>query len=93
MFGLRTYRHRLFETSWLIFQPECGPHDVPAANKHRKIAFFAGHNMTVTGDAGTWLGPAAMGIDWMSGNELSQAIPPAYGEFIGNAVMKYLDHG
>ncbi len=29
----------------------------------------------------------AMGIDWMTGAELSQAIPPAYSEFIGRMVM------
>jgi len=32
----------------------------------------------------------AMGIDWMSGKELNQAIPPAYTEFIGNQLLKAL---
>ena len=33
----------------------------------------------------------AMGIDWMSGDELSQAIPPAYTEFIGRQLMAALE--
>lgn len=33
----------------------------------------------------------AMGIDWMSRDELSQAIPPAYSEFIGRAALRYLN--
>jgi DNA (cytosine-5)-methyltransferase 1 len=32
----------------------------------------------------------AMGIDWMSVRELSQAIPPAYTQFIGEHLMNYL---
>lgn len=32
----------------------------------------------------------AMGIDWMTGKELSQAIPPAYTEWIGRQLMEAL---
>ena len=32
----------------------------------------------------------AMGIDWMNKRELTQAIPPAYTEFIGRQVIQYL---
>ncbi len=32
----------------------------------------------------------AMGIDWMIGTELSEAIPPAYTEFIGKQLMENL---
>lgn len=30
----------------------------------------------------------AMGIDWMTGKELSEAIPPAYTEFIGRCLIE-----
>ena len=29
-----------------------------------------------------------MGIDWMMWRELTQAIPPGYGEFIGHAALR-----
>jgi hypothetical protein len=32
----------------------------------------------------------AMGIDWMTRSELSQAIPPAYTEFIGKHLLRAL---
>ncbi len=32
----------------------------------------------------------AMGIDWMTREQLSQAIPPAYSEFIGRAALNYI---
>ena len=32
----------------------------------------------------------AMGIDWMNPYELTQAIPPAYTQFIGEQLMAHL---
>jgi len=32
----------------------------------------------------------SIGIDWMTRKELSQAIPPAYTEFIGKQLIEYL---
>lgn len=34
---------------------------------------------------------AAMGIDWMTRDELAQAVPPAYAEFIGRAAMAEIE--
>lgn len=32
----------------------------------------------------------AMGIDWMTGDELTQAIPPRYTKFIGEQLIRYV---
>lgn len=91
-FGLRTVRHRQFETSFLIFQPPHPKgHKAKTSMKKRHPCFDAGMNISVTGDVGSWVGPACMGIDWMQGNELSQAIPPAYTEWIGAHLMTAVD--
>ena len=83
-FGLRSYRHRVFECSFPVEQPEHLKHLVAVnrRGKNRREHWDSGGYMTITGDVGSYLGPEAMGIDWMTGNELSQAIPPAYSEYI-----------
>lgn len=95
MFGLRVYRHRLFETPFMIWQPEHKRHKILAGKKgtkggrQRKAHYMAGGNVTICGDVGSYAGPA-MGIDWMMGKELSQAIPPAYTEYIGKQLMRQI---
>jgi DNA (cytosine-5)-methyltransferase 1 len=89
MFGLEVRRHRYFEESGGWLSP-LGP----ASCDHRRPA------VTVTGNgAHIWtirkLGcypdaaraRAAMGIDWTTRAELSQAVPPAYTEWIGRQLL------
>ncbi len=87
--GLRVYRHRLFEcSSPLYFPPACCHHwggRVPRAGRGANGKGF----MSVSGHlSATDKARQAMGINWMTGAELSQAIPPAYTEWIGNQLMK-----
>lgn len=90
MFGLRIFRHRLFESSELILAPLHQP--------HRRKSFTQGlrppsdeYVWTPTGHfAGTVeeVG-AAMGITWAKKKpELANAIPPAYTKFIGESLIR-----
>lgn len=89
MFGLRSYRHRHFECSFPIEQPAHPKHliRVNRRGENRKEHWANGGFMTVTGDVGTYCGPEALGINWMSGSEMSEAIPPAYAEYIGRILL------
>lgn len=89
MFGLRVYRHRFFESSFLMMQPWHIPHDDSTPRAGRGISpkgfiSVAGHMGNIE------YVKMAMGIDWTSGEGLSQAIPPAYTEFIGAQLIQYL---
>ncbi|MFI2478164.1 DNA methylase [Nocardia xishanensis] len=94
MFGLRTYRHRQFAIDPRI--PLLPPvpwhpaHTVRTSMKKRRRDFDAGMNISVTGDVNAWVGPACMGIDWMTGPELAQAIPPAYTRHLGAFLLDHL---
>lgn len=92
MFGLRSYRHRLFESSEPLVAPE-HPKHVVRVNRHgenRREHWANGGFLTITGDIGRYAGPEAMGIAWMTGDEMSEAIPPAYTEWIGNQLIRSL---
>jgi DNA (cytosine-5)-methyltransferase 1 len=88
--GARLQRHRHFETNWPLLAPPCA-HGVAS----RVIGVYGGHGRdrrrTVnTQDFSTEARREAMEIDWMTGAELSQAIPPAYTELIGHQLLAHL---
>lgn len=90
MFGLRTYRHRQFESHLPLVAPPHPKHVIKTATKQRKTLWEQGWHVSVTGDVGVYVGPEAMGIDWMNGNELCEAIPPAYTEQVGRQLKEQL---
>ena len=84
--GLSISRHRRFESNVLLLFPPCPGHSV---------LFHGGENMKKYGQGAGVTGLAdgqdpreALGIDWMTGRELRQAIPPAYTEYIGRQLIE-----
>ncbi len=103
MFGLPFYRHRLFESNWFWMQPGHPKHQVTIrsgrsmAGRARDFVFSDAEDARGTRQVGVghskgWrLAAEAMGIDWMKREELTQAIPPAYSEYLGKAMIEVLN--
>lgn len=99
MFGLGVRRHRMFASNHLLMVPTCGSHSRWYASVFGGRCI--GRQRVTGADSGagsrtqTWdrfddelaTGREAMGIGWMDLNELSEAIPPAYTEFIGARLL------
>ena len=82
MFGLNTHRPRLFETNWGFEAPHLRPPPPRQAKMGRLPK--PGEAIQVVGHVSDIKAAReAMGIDWMTRDELAEAIPPAYTEFIG----------
>jgi DNA (cytosine-5)-methyltransferase 1 len=98
--GLNVKRHRLFESNVPLMVPPC--HSKHAGD----WLLVFGHTVLERGKrigttpngggiirrrhVGTERGREAMGIDWMTRDELSEAIPPAYTELIGHQLIQHL---
>jgi DNA (cytosine-5)-methyltransferase 1 len=92
MFGLRVNRPRLFEASVPLGSP---PHAPPVRDP---IGVYGrqpdGRRLFTRKDGtkqraarGLAEGREAMGIEWMDWRDLTEAIPPAYTEWIGRQLL------
>ena len=91
MFGLRVRRNRYFETRPVI-PFHLLPQDERATKTGRPFDARKGQIFYPVGHfSGVAEAREAMGIDWyMTQDEVAQAIPPAYTEFIGKALLAEL---
>jgi DNA (cytosine-5)-methyltransferase 1 len=94
--NLYTQRKRLFESNIKLNEPE----DVPIKKKTPPAGWGFGDDgfISICGSGGVqgmnskqislYWGFALGGIDWMARDELAEAIPPAYTEFLGKQIIK-----
>lgn len=99
-FGLKVRRHRMFEISMPVDEPPACRHK--EQGKPVGVYYVMGDQVQgvdrVTGryvmggrTASTLEeGQEAMGIDWMPWNQLKEALPPAYTEWVGGQVLARL---
>ncbi|MEE1789827.1 DNA cytosine methyltransferase [Streptomyces sp. BE308] len=87
-FGMRTYRHRLFETGGnFTFTPPRHPaHWAPLTKMGRPRA--AGHFAHYVGNfSGVQEARTDMGVGWMNRDGIRECIPPAYTHHIATALL------
>ncbi|WP_330480358.1 SAM-dependent methyltransferase [Streptomyces sp. NBC_00724] len=89
-FGMRTYRHRLFETRGFTFTPPQHPaHQAPLTKMGRPRA--AGHFAHYVGNfSGVAEARTDMSVPWMNRDGIRECIPPAYTQWIGTAALHTL---
>lgn len=97
--GLDVKRHRLFESNVMVMGTTCPRGHLgdwvtvvghTVVSRQHRLPFEEGKRRQGFKHLGSERGRTAMQIDWMTRDELSQAIPPAYTEYIGNQLMQYL---
>lgn len=96
MFGLRTDRHRLFESNIPLAAPT-HPTGPRGAEDHRDMPktkmgrpFQPGELRQYVGNfQGSDAARADLGVPWMNRDGIRECIPPAYGEHVGRLLMNY----
>ena len=96
---LRVYRHRLFESNLSLVAPEHPKHtELTFTHDKRKRHYGQPLDLTTMrvqvtggGNAPVWAKRQAMGgLDWMTGHEVNEAIPPAYTEYLGRQLIEHI---
>jgi len=90
--GIRLQRHRWFESDVMLWGVPCAHGQNPWNPAYGHATGRKRRRVPVIGE---WRIPKplqdqAMGIDWMTLDELQEAIPPVYTEYIGDQVMEHL---
>jgi DNA (cytosine-5)-methyltransferase 1 len=93
MFGIRTYRHRLFEPGggFTFDVPDHPEHEAKTAKMGRRVK--PGEYMHVVGNfTGVDDAREIMGMPWATRDGLREAIPPAYTEYIGVSLGRHIGY-
>lgn len=91
-FGLRIWRHRLFETSFPMASPGPCRHTKPPLNPHREESRQRMRQEFGQVDLEKiWRDEA--GVPWMDNDSGRQAIPPVFTKFIGTQTLMTLVRG
>jgi DNA (cytosine-5)-methyltransferase 1 len=89
MFGMRTYRHRLFEANWILTAPEHPAHLRRQIKMGRPVAdgdFY----QAVGNFSNVQYARTDMGVPWMTREGIRECIPPAYAEHVGRQLIMQL---
>lgn len=94
--GFSLQRHRQFESNVALLLPGSCSHQGPTIGVYgghvrcRSSKYWRESGADFPGMDKKALANEAMGIDWMTMNQLSEAIPPAYTELIGKQLLAAL---
>jgi DNA (cytosine-5)-methyltransferase 1 len=89
MFDLMTVRERLFETNFYIAQP-AEPLPRPRQVKMGRRVKEGDYIQPVGHFSNVGYARKAMGIGWMTRDELKEAIPPAYTKWLGQQMIELI---
>lgn len=98
-FGLKVQKHRKFKTTFMVPAMVCD-HNFPTADGRPVGVYGQSFKKSNADGKKKWIGGRkaesiaeareAMGIDWMTTYEISEAIPPAYTEYIGRYLIDHI---